>query len=109
MEGADAVAHGCTGKGNDQVRFELTFKHVDPSLRVIVPWREWELKGRKDEIEYAMERNIPVTATLEKIYSHDRNLQVLESVRRDEHLVVRDRDPGLAQLLRERLQPLEHG
>jgi argininosuccinate synthase len=79
MEGADAVAHGCTGKGNDQVRFELTFKYVDPSLRVIVPWREWELKGRKDEIEYALERNIPVTATLEKIYSHDRNLWHLSS------------------------------
>jgi len=78
-EGADAVAHGCTGKGNDQVRFELSYKHVDPNLRVIVPWREWELKGRKDEIEYARERNIPITATLEKIYSHDRNLWHLSS------------------------------
>ncbi|MGI8854409.1 MAG: argininosuccinate synthase [Thermomicrobiales bacterium] len=79
MEGADAVAHGCTGKGNDQVRFELTFKSVDPNLRVIVPWREWELKSRKDEIDYCLERRIPVTATLEKIYSHDRNLWHLSS------------------------------
>ncbi len=79
MEGADAVAHGCTGKGNDQVRFELTFKSVDPNLRVIVPWREWELKSRKDEIDYCLERHIPVTATLEKIYSHDRNLWHLSS------------------------------
>jgi argininosuccinate synthase len=79
MEGADAVAHGCTGKGNDQVRFELTFKSVDPNLRVIVPWREWELKSRKDEIDYCLERQIPVTATLEKIYSHDRNLWHLSS------------------------------
>jgi argininosuccinate synthase len=79
MEGADAVAHGCTGKGNDQVRFELTFKSVDPNLRVIVPWREWELKSRKDEIEYCLERHIPVTATLDKIYSHDRNLWHLSS------------------------------
>jgi argininosuccinate synthase len=79
MEGADAVAHGCTGKGNDQVRFELTFKSVNPNLRVIVPWREWELKSRKDEIDYCLERRIPVTATLEKIYSHDRNLWHLSS------------------------------
>jgi len=78
-EGADAVAHGCTGKGNDQVRFELSYKHVDPNLRVIAPWREWEIKGRKDEIEYARERNIPITATLEKIYSHDRNMWHLSS------------------------------
>ncbi len=79
MEGADAVAHGCTGKGNDQVRFELTFKSVNPNLRVIVPWREWELKSRKDEIDYCLERRIPVTATLDKIYSHDRNLWHLSS------------------------------
>ena len=78
-EGADAVAHGCTGKGNDQVRLELTYKSVDPNLRVIAPWREWELKSRKDEIEYCLERRIPVTATLEKIYSHDRNLWHLSS------------------------------
>ena len=74
LEGADAVAHGCTGKGNDQVRFELTFKALNPRLTVIAPWREWELRSREDEIEYARRMEIPVTATLEKIYSRDRNL-----------------------------------
>ncbi len=57
----------------------FSYKHVDPNLRVIAPWREWEIKGRKDEIEYARERNIPITATLEKIYSHDRNMWHLSS------------------------------
>ncbi len=74
LEGADAVAHGCTGKGNDQVRFELTFKALNPRLTVIAPWREWELRSREDEIEYARRMEIPVTATLEKLYSRDRNL-----------------------------------
>ncbi len=74
QEGADAVAHGCTGKGNDQVRFELTFKALNPKLRIIAPWREWEIKSREDEIDYAHSRNIPITATKEKIYSEDRNL-----------------------------------
>ncbi len=73
-EGADAVAHGCTGKGNDQVRFELTYKAFNPQIKVIAPWREWTLRSREDEIHYAQERNIPITATLEKIYSCDRNL-----------------------------------
>jgi len=74
LEGADAVAHGCTGKGNDQVRFELTFKALNPKLRIIAPWREWDIKSREDEIDYAHSRNIPITATREKIYSEDRNL-----------------------------------
>ena len=74
LEGADALAHGCTGKGNDQVRFELTYKAMNPDLTVIAPWREWELRSREDEIEYARRMEIPVTATLEKIYSRDRNL-----------------------------------
>jgi argininosuccinate synthase len=73
-EGADAVSHGCTGKGNDQVRFELAFKALNPKLKIIAPWREWDLKSREDEIEYALERKIPITATKEKIYSEDRNL-----------------------------------
>jgi len=73
-EGADAVAHGCTGKGNDQVRFELTYKALNPKLRVIAPWREWDLKSREDEIAYAKARGIPISATLDKIYSHDSNL-----------------------------------
>ncbi len=72
--GADAVAHGATGKGNDQVRFELTFTALDPRLKVIAPWREWDIRSRQDAIEYAQARNIPVTATGKSIFSRDRNL-----------------------------------
>eukprot|EP00270_Netrium_digitus_P019718 TRINITY_DN7846_c0_g1_i3.p1 TRINITY_DN7846_c0_g1~~TRINITY_DN7846_c0_g1_i3.p1 ORF type:complete len:489 (-),score=150.50 TRINITY_DN7846_c0_g1_i3:271-1737(-) len=72
--GADAVAHGCTGKGNDQVRFELTFFSLDPKLQVIAPWREWDIKGREDAIEYAKLHNVPVPVTKKSIYSRDRNL-----------------------------------
>ena len=70
--GCDAVAHGCTGKGNDQVRFELTYKALAPELQVIAPWREWKIVSREDAIEYARERNIPISATTTKIYSRDR-------------------------------------
>ena len=73
-EQADAVAHGSTGKGNDQVRFELTYYALQPDIKVIAPWREWEFKGRSDLIAYARQHNIPVTATKEKPYSTDRNL-----------------------------------
>lgn len=73
-EGADAVAHGCTGKGNDQVRFELTFTALDPRLKVIAPWREWSIRSRQDALVYAKEHNVPVTATEKSIYSRDRNL-----------------------------------
>src|SRR3989339_125703 len=73
-EKADAVAHGATGKGNDQVRFELTFKALAPKMKVIAPWREWELKGREEEIAYAREHNIPIPVTKKKPYSSDRNL-----------------------------------
>lgn len=73
-EGADAVAHGATGKGNDQVRFELTYYALQPDIKVVAPWREWEFKGRSDLIAYAKEHNIPVTATQQKPYSTDRNL-----------------------------------
>jgi argininosuccinate synthase len=73
-EGADAVAHGATGKGNDQVRFELTYYALEPGIKIVAPWREWEFKGRSDLIAYAKEHNIPVTATSEKPYSTDRNL-----------------------------------
>jgi argininosuccinate synthase len=72
--GADAIAHGATGKGNDQVRFELGAYHFDPQVRVVAPWREWELRSRTDCIEYARQHDIPVTATAEKPYSMDRNL-----------------------------------
>ncbi|MFN2454406.1 MAG: argininosuccinate synthase [Pyrinomonadaceae bacterium] len=73
-EGADAVAHGATGKGNDQVRFELTYYALEPGITVVAPWREWEFKGRSDLIAYAEKHNIPVTATHAKPYSTDRNL-----------------------------------
>jgi len=72
--GCDALAHGCTGKGNDQVRFELTFKALAPELQVIAPWREWDIVSREDAIDYAAERQIPITASREKIYSRDRNI-----------------------------------
>src|SRR5215468_7961309 len=73
-EGADAVAHGATGKGNDQVRFELTYYALQPDIKVIAPWREWDFKGRMDLIAYAKQYDIPVTATAEKPYSTDANL-----------------------------------
>jgi argininosuccinate synthase len=73
-EGARAVSHGATGKGNDQVRFELTYYALDPHIRVIAPWREWPFKSRSDLIAYAQQHKIPITATKEKPYSMDRNL-----------------------------------
>ena len=72
--GADAVSHGATGKGNDQVRFELTYAALAPELRAIAPWREWDLAGRSDLIAYAKEKNIPLATTSDKPYSTDRNL-----------------------------------
>jgi argininosuccinate synthase len=72
--GADALAHGCTGKGNDQVRFELTYAAFAPELPVIAPWREWDIRSREDALAYAAAHGIPVTATRDKIYSRDRNL-----------------------------------
>jgi len=73
-EGADAVSHGATGKGNDQVRFELTYSALNPALKVIAPWREWTLRSRTSLIEYAKKHGIPVPVTQEKPYSSDRNL-----------------------------------
>jgi len=73
-ENADAVAHGATGKGNDQVRFELSYYALQPDIQVIAPWREWEFKGRTDLIAYAREHRIPITVSAEKPYSTDRNL-----------------------------------
>jgi argininosuccinate synthase len=73
-EGAVAVAHGCTGKGNDQVRFEHAFQALAPELRVIAPWREWELNSREDCLDYAEAHGVPVAASREKIHSRDRNL-----------------------------------
>jgi argininosuccinate synthase len=73
-EGATAVSHGCTGKGNDQVRFEMAYQALAPELKVIAPWREWDLKSREDCLDYAEKRGISVTASREKIHSRDRNL-----------------------------------
>ena len=72
--GAEAVAHGCTGKGNDQVRFELGYMAFAPHLEVVAPWRNWEISSREEAIDYAARHNIPITASRSKIYSRDRNL-----------------------------------
>jgi argininosuccinate synthase len=72
--GCDALCHGCTGKGNDQVRFELTYKALAPEMAVIAPWREWDIVSREDAIDYATERQIPIAVSREKIYSRDRNI-----------------------------------
>jgi argininosuccinate synthase len=72
--GCDALAHGCTGKGNDQVRFELTYKALAPHLPVIAPWREWDIVSREDAIEYAHKHNVPIAQSTAKIYSRDRNI-----------------------------------
>lgn len=73
-EGAVAIAHGATGKGNDQVRFELAVKALNPDLKIIAPWREWDIKSREDAMDYAQARGIPIPVTKEKPYSMDRNL-----------------------------------
>jgi len=78
-EGADAVCHGCTGKGNDQVRFELTYKAFDPTVKIIAPWRLWDIKSREDAIKYAEDRHIQLTVSREKIYSHDSNIWHISS------------------------------
>lgn len=72
--GCDALAHGCTGKGNDQVRFELTYKALAPHLPVIAPWREWDIVSREDALDYAAKHNVPVAQSTTKIYSRDRNI-----------------------------------
>jgi argininosuccinate synthase len=103
--GAQALAHGCTGKGNDQVRFELTYAALAPDLQVIAPWREWEFKSREDLIAYVKAKGVPVQATAEKPYSTDRNLWhcsheggILEdpSVEAPEHIFVMTADPTKA-------------
>src|SRR5437763_2199034 len=104
-EKADAVAHGATGKGNDQVRFELTYAALAPDLQVIAPWREWEFKGREDLIAYVHAKGVPVQATAEKPYSTDRNLWhcsheggILEDPSQEapEHIFVMTSDPTTA-------------
>ena len=73
-EGADAIAHGCTGKGNDQVRFELAIKHFAPDMKIIAPWREWDIKSREEEIDYAEAHNVPLKINRETNYSKDKNM-----------------------------------
>ena len=73
-EGADAICHGCTGKGNDQVRFELAIKRFAPEMKIIAPWREWDIKGRDEEIDYAAAHNVPLKISRETNYSKDKNL-----------------------------------
>ena len=73
-EGADAIAHGCTGKGNDQVRFELAIKHFAPTMKIIAPWREWSIQSRDEEIDYAEAHNVPLRISRETNYSKDKNL-----------------------------------
>ena len=73
-EGADAIVHGCTGKGNDQVRFELAIKRFAPDMKIIAPWREWDIKGRDEEIDYAEAHNVPLKINRETNYSKDKNL-----------------------------------
>lgn len=73
-EGADAICHGCTGKGNDQVRFELAIKAFAPDMAIIAPWREWSIKSRDEEIDYAEAHNIPLKITRETNYSKDKNI-----------------------------------
>jgi argininosuccinate synthase len=103
--GAEAVAHGCTGKGNDQVRFELTYAALAPELQVIAPWREWEFKSREDLIAYVKAKGVPVQATAEKPYSTDRNLWhcsheggILEDPSQEapEHIFLMTSDPTTA-------------
>src|SRR5712671_6790165 len=100
--GADAVAHGCTGKGNDQVRFELTYAALAPELQIIAPWREWQFQGREDLIAYVHAKGVPVQATAEKPYSTDRNLWhcsheggILEDPSQEapEHIFVMTKNP----------------
>ncbi|MBN1049784.1 argininosuccinate synthase [Clostridium botulinum] len=74
VEGADAICHGCTGKGNDQVRFELAVKAFDPDMKIIAPWRIWDIKSREDEITYAEARNVPIKINHETNYSKDKNI-----------------------------------
>ena len=73
-EGADAIAHGATGKGNDQVRFELAIQHFAPGMKIIAPWREWDIKSRDEEIDYAEAHNVPLKISRETNYSKDKNL-----------------------------------
>lgn len=97
-EGAVAVAHGCTGKGNDQVRFELAVKALKPELQIIAPWREWEINSRTDAIAYARKHDIPVPVTAEKPYSIDRNLWHISFEGGILEDPAREPDPGMFRM-----------
>jgi len=97
-EGAEAVAHGATGKGNDQVRFELSVKALDPALKIIAPWREWGIRSRDEAIDYAATRNIPIPVTKKDPYSRDRNLWHLSHEGGDLEDVAKEPPLGLLQL-----------
>jgi len=96
--GAQAVAHGATGKGNDQVRFELTYMALDPRLKVITPWREWDIRSREDAIRYALERGIPIASTTKSIYSRDANMWHLSHEGGPLEDPWLEPEPGLLQL-----------
>lgn len=96
-EGADAIAHGCTGKGNDQVRFELTIKAFAPDMKIIAPWRIWDLKSRDDEIDYAAKKGVPLPITRETNYSKDKNLWHLSHEGLD--LESPENEPNLDKIL----------
>jgi argininosuccinate synthase len=96
--GAEAVAHGATGKGNDQVRFELTYMALDPRLKVIAPWREWDIRSREDAIRYAQERDIPIASTMKSIYSRDANMWHLSHEGGTLEDPWLEPEPGLLQL-----------
>jgi argininosuccinate synthase len=97
-EEAEAVAHGATGKGNDQVRFELSIKALNPSLKIIAPWREWDIRSREEAIDYAAARNISVPVTKKDPYSRDRNLWHLSHEGGDLEDVAKEPPPDLLQL-----------
>lgn len=97
-EGASIIAHGATGKGNDQVRFEVSIKALDPDLKIIAPWRIWELKSREDEIDYATKKGVKVTATKDKIYSMDKNLWHLSHEGGDLEDPWNEHDPGMYEM-----------
>ena len=96
-EGADAICHGCTGKGNDQVRFELAVKHFAPDMDIIAPWRIWDIKSREEEIKYAEDHNIPLKITYETNYSKDKNLWHLSHEGLD--LEYRENEPKYHKIL----------
>ncbi|MCX7698709.1 MAG: argininosuccinate synthase, partial [Candidatus Goldbacteria bacterium] len=102
-EKADAVAHGATGKGNDQVRFELTYKALAPQLKIIAPWREWEIRSRTQAMEYAAKHNIPVTATKKKPYSEDDNIFHISH----EGGILEDPENEPPEDIRSKIKPIE--